>query len=189
MTPDLTSANATVAASDSLTSGGTAPTSPAIPSGNPFLSVAEPREARLVWEPGTRLGRFALGPWLGRGALGDVYRAQDTITSQEVAVKIVALGGRAAAARAERLQAEKHAYDRIQDHRHVLKVHDVHTAHWGGTELRLLSMEFADGGTLRTWLRAHRDDLPTRSAAGPRIFRELCRGVAASHRVGLVHLV
>jgi len=153
-----------------------------------FLSVVPARSnPRLVWEPGTRLGRFVIQRLLGRGSLGDVYLAEDSVDPHDVAVKIVTLGPCDEEALTSRLRIEKQIYDRIQDHRHVLKVHDIHPVRWGGSELLLLSMAYADGGTLRDWLRDHRDDPETRRVQGLSIFKQICRGVAAIHQVDVRH--
>ena len=88
----------------------------------------------------------------------------------------------------EQLRREKTQYDRIQDHRHVIKVHDIHLVSYGGATLLVLSMEYADGGSYRQWLRAHKDDWQTRRTQGLGYFSQMCRGVASVHAAGVVHL-
>src|SRR5262245_13991397 len=39
--------------------------------------------------PGDRIGEYVLGPLLGAGGMGEVYRARDTTLSRDVAIKIL----------------------------------------------------------------------------------------------------
>ena len=158
-------------------------------SNNPFLTGGiDRRRCRPSLAPNTELGRFRIVRELGRGNLGDVYLAEDTVRKQEVAIKVVDIGPSTPAAVASQLQRERSLYDRIDDHAHVLKVHDIYMVHWGGSDLLILSMEYADGGSLRTWLEAHRDDMEARRTQGVQYFRQVCQGLAACHAVGIVHL-
>jgi hypothetical protein len=87
----------------------------------------------------------------------------------------------------EQLKQEKAAYDRVQDHRHVLKAFDLHEVRLGGAHLLILALEYADGGSLRTWLNAHRADPPARASQGMTWFHQACLGVAAIHDAGMAH--
>lgn len=155
----------------------------------PFLSLScGQSNASLLFEPGTRLDRFVVRQQLGTGSLGRVYLAEDTVRGHDVAVKVVNVGPCDHDAAAYWLQREREAYDRIQDHRHVLKAYDIYSITWGGTTLLLLSMEHADGGSFRAWLCKHKDDLPRRRTEGLSFFKQACLGLAAIHDAGVVHL-
>jgi len=143
---------------------------------------------RPLLEPDTRLGRFHIKKRLGRGSLGDVYLAYDEVSGEEVAVKVVVNGNGGGEGAPARLRGERTAYTQIQDHHHILKVHDLHLIPKGGAELLVLSMEYADGGTFRDWLRVQCDAPEIRRSQGMDHFKALCRGVAAGHEAGVVHL-
>jgi len=137
---------------------------------------------------GTRLGRFTIVRRLGSGSIGKVYLGQDALRGHDVALKVVNVGPRADGELATRLQAERRAYDRVLDFRHVVRMYDIHSVPFGGAELLVLSMEYAEGADLRQWLRQHHDDSETRLSQGIEYFRQICRGVAACHHAGVVHL-
>ncbi|MDM8008448.1 MAG: serine/threonine-protein kinase [Phycisphaerae bacterium] len=142
---------------------------------------------RMLFEPNTQLGRFRVQRHLGHGSLADVYLARDTACDQDVAIKVVqvAPGDKAAAAR---LQCERSLCGLIRDHSHVVRVYDIHPIQLGGAELLVLSMEYADGGSLRDWLRDHRDNWQNRRVQAQDCFRQICEGVRVIHESGLVGL-
>ena len=155
----------------------------------PFLSASVgPRRQRVILEPNTELAHFCIETHLGRGSLGDVYLAEDSASHRKVAIKVVDVGPCSPRFLAGQLRREKAVYDRIHDHRHVLKVYDIHPVSWGGTELFVLSMAYADGGTFRDWLEACRDDREARRTKGLAYFKQMCLGLAACHDVGIAHL-
>ena len=155
----------------------------------PFLSVStDPTGCRPLLEPDTDLGRFRILRLLGRGALGDVYLAHDTVSDEPAAIKVVHLEPGSSPDADRVLRSSWAIQARIQDHRHVLKLHHLHRVQWGGSELLLLSMEHADGGTFRDWLHAHQEDSEIRRTRGLDHFQQICRGVAAAHEAGVWHL-
>jgi eukaryotic-like serine/threonine-protein kinase len=133
-----------------------------------------------------RLGRFVLiGPLAG-GGMGIVYSAYDPELDRRVALKLIypdrrgPAGARAqliAEARAQ-LIAEARARARL-DHPNVVPIHDVLEI----DDQVVLVMELVAGQTLAAWERARprawREIVATYAAAG--------RGLAAVHRLGLVH--
>lgn len=155
----------------------------------PFLSrPVHDGRAPAPLPAGTRLDRFIIIRRLGSGSLGDVYLATDELRGHDLAIKVVDVGPCEPVGLAERLHSERSAYDRVHDHRHVLKVYDVHAVSLGGTELLVLSMEYAEGGTFRQWLRGHRGNCEVRQTRGLERFLEICRGAAACHQAGVAHL-
>jgi hypothetical protein len=130
--------------------------------------------------PGTILGeRFRIIGLVGRGGMGEVYRADDLKLGQPVALKFLPENLASEPAWIERFYAEvRHA--RGVSHPNVCRVYDV-----GEIEGRhFLSMEYVDGEDLASLLRRI-GRLPPDKAV--EIARELCAGLAAAHDKGVLH--
>src|SRR3982750_4409052 len=124
-------------------------------------------------------GRYRLVSMLGRGGMGEVYRADDLTLDQTVALKFLPAG---VAADADRL-AQFHAELRIArqvSHKNVCRLYDLGD-HEGR---RFLTMEYVDGEDLATLLRRI-GRLP--QDKGIDIARQLCAGLAAAHDRGVLH--
>ncbi len=155
---------------------------------DPFLSLAPAGPSSCVClEPETRIDRFVMRVELDRGSHGAVWLARDTVRSEDVAVKVVRVGAGRSGTAASQLSHELCAYGKITDFAHVLRVHDIFTAPWGAVELLLLSMEYADGGSWRKWLKSRNDDWQAGRSQGRLFFKQACLGVQAIHTVGEVH--
>lgn len=132
------------------------------------------------FEPGTRLGeRYRIVGLLGRGGMGEVYRADDLELGQSVALKFLP----------ERVAADPVALDRFRSevrtarqiaHPNVCRIYDI-----GQVDGNVfLSMEYIDGEDLSQVLR--RMGRPSREKA-VEIARQLCFGLAAAHEAGILH--
>jgi serine/threonine-protein kinase len=137
--------------------------------------------------PGEVLGeRYRIIGLLGRGGMGEVYRADDLKLGQAVALKFLpespAAPGQAdadATVMADRFRAEVRNARQVS-HPNVCRVYDL-----GEIEGRLfLSMEYVDGEDLATLLKRI-GRLPPAKAL--EIARQLCAGLAAAHDKGLLH--
>jgi serine/threonine-protein kinase len=135
-------------------------------------------DARFV--PGTMLAeRYRIVGLLGKGGMGEVYRADDLKLGQPVALKLLPdhlLSDGAALARFHR----EVRVARQVSHKNVCRVYDI-----GETDGRhFLSMEFIKGEELSSLL--HRiGRLPGDKAI--QIARQICAGLAAAHDVGVLH--
>ena len=118
------------------------------------------------------LGRYVLLARLGAGGMGVVYAAYDPELDRRVAVKVLR---RARAG--DQLREEARAIARLA-HPNVIAVHDVGEA---DGEV-FVAMEHVEGVTVREWLREARPPLEILD-----VFAQAGRGLAAAHRVGLVH--
>jgi predicted Ser/Thr protein kinase len=142
---------------------------------------ARPRpEAPVRFLPGTVLaGRYRIVAPLGRGGMGEVYRADDTRLGQPVALKFLPASFSEDADRRRRLLAEVRLARRVA-HPHVCRVWDVGEV--DGQDF--LAMEYVDGENLESLLRRV-GRLPQDRAV--RMARELCAGLAAAHDQGILH--
>jgi len=84
------------------------------------------------------------------------------------------------------LHREMAIYDLIEDRRHILKTYGLHSVPWGGIDLVILSMEYADGGTLRDLLLTSNGDGAITREQRIEYFRHICHGIDALHAVGIV---
>jgi tetratricopeptide (TPR) repeat protein len=122
--------------------------------------------------------RYRVVGRLGKGGMGEVYRAYDTELKVEVALKIV----RGDSEHDEGLARFRReiALARKVTSPNVLRVYDL-DEHEG---LRFLSMELVEGDDLGAIMK--RDGkLPVERAI--KIFRQVCTGLAAAHAEGVVH--
>jgi len=130
--------------------------------------------------PGELLGgRYRIGGMIGRGGMGEVYRGEDLILGQHVALKFLPEKFASDPARAERFLAEVRLARQVS-HPNVCRVYDIGEAD-GHT---FLSMEYVEGDDLRTLLRRV-GRLPQDRAV--RIAHQLCAGLEAAHRAGILH--
>jgi serine/threonine-protein kinase len=129
--------------------------------------------------PGTLLaGRFRLVAALGRGGMGEVYRADDLTLDQPVALKFLPPHLADDPDRLGRFRKEV-ALARRVSHPNVCRVYDLAE----GDHPPFLTMEYVDGEDLVSLLRRI-GRVPEDKATA--IARELCYGLAAVHEQGLL---
>src|SRR5215475_7101414 len=132
------------------------------------------------WAPGAIIaGRYRLVSLLGRGGMGEVYRADDLTLDQTVALKFLPAGVAADDNRLAQFHAELRIARQVS-HKNVCRLYDL-GEHEGR---RFLTMEYVDGEDLATLLRRI-GRLPQDKAV--EIARQLCAGVAAAHERGVLH--
>src|ERR1039458_3439341 len=135
-------------------------------------------EGRFV--PGALLaGRYRILGLLGRGGMGEVYRAMDLTLGQSVALKFLPEEAARNQALLERFHGEVRVA-RLVSHPNVCRVYDI-----GQVEgMPFISMEYVDGEDLACLLtRIGR--LPADKAV--ETGRKLCAGLAAAHDRGVIH--
>jgi serine/threonine protein kinase len=130
--------------------------------------------------PGTILaGRYRIIGPLGRGGMGDVYRADDLKLDQAVALKFLSRSRSESPTWLRRYQNEVRLARRVT-HPNVVRVYDISEAEG---EV-FISMEYVDGEDLATLLR--RIGRLTSDKA-IQIARQLCAGLGAAHDQGVLH--
>jgi serine/threonine-protein kinase len=133
--------------------------------------------------PGSQIGGMRIDELLGRGAMGEVYRAMQLSLRRAVAVKRIAehlLANPSAIARFER---EAQCVAKVQSP-HVVAVHDFgRFTDEQGEQHYLLVMELVDGGhSLRSLIRGPLDWRTASSLA-----MQVAEGLAAAGEFGVVH--
>ena len=145
----------------------------ALPSSSPS-APARSRSANR-FEPGQLLAaRYRIVALLGKGGMGEVYRADDLTLGQSVALKFLPPG-----AATDRFRNEVRIARQVS-HPNVCRVYDL-----GEVDGQMfLSMEYVDGEDLGSLLRRI-GRLPADKAI--EIARKLCAGLAAAHQKGVLH--
>lgn len=129
-------------------------------------------------QPGDLIaGRFTVEALAGRGGMGAVYRASDSVTGERVAIKT--LRGEVDLRERERFVREAMVLSRVS-HPNVVR----YVAH-GVTDAgeRYLAMEWLDGDDLHALLRAG----PLGVESTVALLHGVAKGLAAVHALGIVH--
>ena len=128
-----------------------------------------------------KLGRYAILSELGRGAMGVVYKAADTVLERTVAVKTVnmALEKDGAEKYEARFYQEARAAGSL-NHPSIVTVYDV------GKEgdIAYMAMEFIEGVELRSMIGEGRALSVTQAVS---IAAQVAEGLAYAHQHGVVH--
>src|SRR6185436_7364178 len=143
-----------------------------------FTSFDSIDDARFI--PGTILAdRYRIVGLIGKGGMGEVYRADDLKLGQPVALKflpdhLMSYGGALA-----RFHREVRVARQVS-HKNVCRVYDI-----GEVDGRhFLSMEYIKGEELSSLMRRI-GRLPQDKAV--QIARQICAGLAAAHDAGVLH--
>jgi tetratricopeptide (TPR) repeat protein len=126
---------------------------------------------------GDRLGPYEILAPIGKGGMGEVYRARDPRLNREVAIKVLPQAFATDAAR-ERFKREARAASAL-NHPNICAVHDVGEA----ADHPFLVMELLDGKTLREYLNGKPLDIPTAVA----LSIEVADALDAAHGKGIIH--
>jgi serine/threonine protein kinase, bacterial len=130
-------------------------------------------------EPST-FGRYELSEVLGRGGMGEVWRAHDTRHDHDVALKLLAPQWSDNPEFRRRFQREAAATAAL-DSPHVIPIHDH-----GEIDGRLyLAMPLITGADLGTLITAHPDGLDPNQAVT--LTGQIAAALTAAHHAGLIH--
>lgn len=135
-------------------------------------------DAPAVLEAGARLGPYEVRGLLGRGGMGEVYRAFDERLGREVALKVLPAAMAHDSALRERLEREARVLGAFS-HPNIAAIYDIVDA-----DRRVaLVLELADGGSLAD--RLARGALPVAECL--RVARGIVDALEAAHYRGVVH--
>jgi len=123
--------------------------------------------------------RFRIVGLLGRGGMGEVYRADDLKLGQPVALKFLPHASSQDQSLIDRFHGEVRNARQIS-HPNVCRVYDIGEVNGD----HFISMEYVDGEDLATLL-SRIGRLPGDKAL--EIARQLCSGLAAAHEKGVLH--
>jgi len=140
------------------------------------------------FEPGAVVdGRYRIIGLLGRGGMGEVYRADDLRLGQAVAIKLLPDALSADPQRLVQFHNEVRTARQVS-HPNVCRVYDIGDLLVDGSSpprhQLYLTMEYVDGEDLSSLLRRI-GRLPEDKAI--EIARQICAGLAAAHAKGVIH--
>ena len=127
---------------------------------------------------GTQLGSHEITGLLGKGGMGEVYRARDLKLKREVAIKILPEEFARDADRVSRFQREAEVLASL-NHPNIGAIYDLEEAN----DTRFLVLELVEGETVAE--RIQRGALPVEEAL--EIGRHICEALDAAHEKGIVH--
>jgi Tol biopolymer transport system component len=127
---------------------------------------------------GSQLGSHEITALLGKGGMGEVYRARDTKLKREVAIKILPEEFSRDADRVSRFQREAEVLASL-NHPNIAAIHDLEETN--GT--RYLVLELVEGETLAD--RIARGPIQADEALG--IAKQIAEALEAAHERGIIH--
>ena len=127
---------------------------------------------------GDRIGPYEVTAPLGKGGMGEVYRATDTALGRQVAIKVLPEAFAQDAERLARFEREARALAAL-NHPNIAGIYGVETT----ASIRALIMELVEGPTLAD-----------RIAEGPMsleealpIARQIAEALETAHKQGIIH--
>lgn len=143
-------------------------------------SVGQQANSEPRFRPGQMIaGRYRVAVRLGSGGMGEVYRAEDLMLGQTVALKFLSRAHVSDSLRLKALLGEVRLGREVA-HPNVCRVYDVSEMEGD----RFISMELIEGEDLASQLRRVGRLHPQTAL---RVAREICLGLAALHECGVVH--
>ncbi|OMC29774.1 serine/threonine protein kinase, partial [Mycobacterium colombiense] len=128
---------------------------------------------------GTQFGPYRLRRLVGRGGMGDVYEAEDTVRERIVALKLMSRTLSNDPVFRSRMQREARTAGRLHEP-HVVPIHD-----FGEIDGQLyVDMRLIDGKDLATMLKRYGPISPPRAIA---IIRQIGSALDAAHTAGILH--
>ncbi|REJ82084.1 MAG: serine/threonine protein kinase [Planctomycetota bacterium] len=128
---------------------------------------------------GQTLGKYEIVQILGMGGMGVVFKAHDPTIDRDVAIKLLASDLSSDATALNRFLAEARSAGKL-NHANAVTIHEVAEAEGA----HYLVMEIVSGGSAAD----HLEEKGAYAVAdATKMVIEACQGLAAAHRVGLIH--
>src|SRR5437773_796077 len=127
---------------------------------------------------GQHLGSYEITALLGKGGMGEVYRARDSKLKRDVAIKILPEEFSRDADRVSRFQREAEVLA-LLNHTNIASIHDLQEENGS----RFLIMELVEGETLAD--RIARGAIPLDEALA--IAKQIAEALEAAHEKGIIH--
>src|SRR5438034_6413469 len=127
---------------------------------------------------GTQLGSHEIIGLLGKGGMGEVYRARDKKLKREVAIKILPDEFSRDPDRVSRFEREAEVLASL-NHPNIAAIYDLQEANGS----RFLVLELVEGETLAE--RIKRGPIPVDESLG--IAQQICEALEAAHEKGIIH--
>src|SRR5207249_7446660 len=127
---------------------------------------------------GTQLGSHEITTLLGKGGMGEGYRARDLKLKRDVAIKILPEEFARDADRVSRFQREAELLASL-NHPNIAAIYDLEEA--GG--LRYLILEMVEGETLAERLKRG----PIAASEALKIAQQIADALEAAHERGVIH--
>src|SRR5262249_3787520 len=127
---------------------------------------------------GQHLGSYEITALLGKGGMGEVYRARDKKLKREVAIKVLPDEFSRDCERIARFKREAEVVASL-NHPHIATIYHIEQA----AESQLLILEFVQGETLAD--RISRGPIPVDEALT--LARQIAEALEAAHERGIIH--
>src|SRR5262249_44870967 len=144
----------------------------------PRKAVLRISDIPMSVEVGTRLGSLEITALLGKGGMGEVYRARDTKLKREVAIKILPEEFSRDADRVSRFLREAEALASL-NHPNIAAIYDLQEVNGS----RFLVLELVEGETLAE--RIARGPIPADEALT--MAKQIVEALEAAHERGIIH--
>jgi serine/threonine protein kinase len=161
--------------SDALTMSQTQPIS-----GGGELAEEIGRPPARALGPGAMLGRIELGVRLGRGGMGEVFRAVDRVSGEAVALKVLRADASRDTDQLKRFRKEARILSELKSP-YIARLIELN--HDAGTDF--LALELVEGQDLAEVQKSRGGRLSEREAL--EVTADVCRGLSEAHASGIVH--
>ncbi|MFZ4575359.1 MAG: serine/threonine protein kinase [Phycisphaerales bacterium] len=158
----------------------------ALPSSHALARLAQPEEEEACFRAGDRVGGYTIETLIGRGGMGEVYRAEQDHPRRAVALKVIRAGltpGRGH----QRLEIEAAVLGRLHHPgiAGIIEAGQVRVEHASGRFVSrpFFSMELVEGEPLP----AHADRVGLDVRRRVELIRQICEAVEHAHQRGVVH--